>query len=250
MCYPSMSVMVLYESKALILYFAGNRSIRSKATSLASVDQKYEYRHYTATLFTKLTEPLDIPFLLASKFRELIPIFREKTQDGIDMANMLHTPEQARSMSRSSFKSQDIDKSRRRLKRLWILVCTHRARDCRCGEHGSAVAQKIRDYIRQKNLIDQVICGEVSHVGGHKCVLFQSGSRPRPGSWAIADTRPMCLCTLMAIGTALYGLSTSNHSWTRYWVSRTGSRSQDRRVLYGEGAGLTTLENQRGPMRI
>ncbi|KAG8221499.1 hypothetical protein J3R82DRAFT_1713 [Butyriboletus roseoflavus] len=55
-----------------------------------------------------------------------------------------------------------------------LYVCTHGARDCRCGDTGGAVARAIRaelDRRRQRRASDpstRIKLAEVAHVGGHK----------------------------------------------------------------------------------
>ncbi len=57
--------------------------------------------------------------------------------------------------------------------RLHIYVCTHGARDCRCGEWGSKVADALKEEISKRRESDstckysQIVMGEVGHVGGH-----------------------------------------------------------------------------------
>lgn len=57
---------------------------------------------------------------------------------------------------------------------LHLYVCTHGARDCRCGDTGGAVARTIRAELerrRQRNAADpstRIKLAEVAHVGGHK----------------------------------------------------------------------------------
>ncbi|KAH9042608.1 Sucrase/ferredoxin-like-domain-containing protein [Lactarius pseudohatsudake] len=57
---------------------------------------------------------------------------------------------------------------------LYLYVCTHGARDCRCGEWGSKVADALRNEIRRRKEIEptgkysRVVVGEVGHVGGHQ----------------------------------------------------------------------------------
>ncbi|KAF7377509.1 Altered inheritance of mitochondria protein 32 [Mycena sanguinolenta] len=54
-----------------------------------------------------------------------------------------------------------------------IYVCTHGARDCRCGDMGGKVFQALRDELDRRILADPngpakgVVLGEVGHVGGH-----------------------------------------------------------------------------------
>lgn len=55
-----------------------------------------------------------------------------------------------------------------------IYVCTHGARDCRCGETGGQVANALRAEIELRNLSEAVKLGETAHVGGHKCVFCKA----------------------------------------------------------------------------
>jgi hypothetical protein len=56
-----------------------------------------------------------------------------------------------------------------------LLVCTHTARDCRCGVLGGAFVQALREAVeRVRNVKIKIKIGEVAHVGGHKCVLLFS----------------------------------------------------------------------------
>ncbi|KAJ7779249.1 Sucrase/ferredoxin-like-domain-containing protein [Mycena metata] len=56
---------------------------------------------------------------------------------------------------------------------LHIYVCTHGARDCRCGDMGGKVFRALREDIDRRILADptgpakSVVLGEVGHVGGH-----------------------------------------------------------------------------------
>lgn len=56
-----------------------------------------------------------------------------------------------------------------------IYVCTHGARDCRCGQTGGAVVSALREELRKRQswppgdiLSSRIKIGEVGHVGGHK----------------------------------------------------------------------------------
>ncbi|KAG2004753.1 hypothetical protein CC2G_003278 [Coprinopsis cinerea AmutBmut pab1-1] len=54
-----------------------------------------------------------------------------------------------------------------------LYVCTHAARDCRCGEMGGLVAKALREAAEEWNKSKgaegvRVRVGEVGHVGGHK----------------------------------------------------------------------------------
>jgi hypothetical protein len=121
-----------------------------------------------ATFFTKLSVPLDIRALQSSNLEHWVQRFRERVQEGIEIANMWKSSQQARSAMRSAYKSAVVDISRRKTKKMWILVCTHAARDCRCGEHGKAVYNAVRQYVDDRRLNESIMYTEVSHVGGHK----------------------------------------------------------------------------------
>jgi Sucrase/ferredoxin-like len=57
---------------------------------------------------------------------------------------------------------------------LFLYVCTHGARDCRCGKWGTKVADALREEVRRRKEIEpsgkysRVVVGEVGHVGGHQ----------------------------------------------------------------------------------
>lgn len=63
---------------------------------------------------------------------------------------------------------------RRTSDEIHLYVCTHGARDCRCGDMGSQVAKALREEVARRveldpqGLISRVRVGEVGHVGGHK----------------------------------------------------------------------------------
>ncbi|KAI1798263.1 Sucrase/ferredoxin-like-domain-containing protein [Ganoderma leucocontextum] len=52
--------------------------------------------------------------------------------------------------------------------KLFLYVCTHGSRDCRCGDSGGAVARALQREIDRRGLAEDVFLGEVAHVGGHK----------------------------------------------------------------------------------
>ncbi|KAH8103354.1 Sucrase/ferredoxin-like-domain-containing protein [Cristinia sonorae] len=60
-----------------------------------------------------------------------------------------------------------------------IYVCTHRNRDCRCGDTGSAFFEALRSEVAGRQLESRVQVGAVGHVGGHKyaanALVFPSG---------------------------------------------------------------------------
>ena len=57
---------------------------------------------------------------------------------------------------------------------LYLYVCTHGARDCRCGEWGSKVADALREEIYKRKEAEptskysHIVIGEVGHIGGHQ----------------------------------------------------------------------------------
>ena len=67
-------------------------------------------------------------------------------------------------------------RSRGGAKPLYIYVCTHAARDCRCGDVGGSVAEALREEIDKRGLASTVRLGETGHVGGHQSSLLD----PRP----------------------------------------------------------------------
>ena len=53
-----------------------------------------------------------------------------------------------------------------------LYVCTHGARDCRCGDMGGKVVKALREELENRSksnpMNERVRIGEVGHVGGHK----------------------------------------------------------------------------------
>ncbi|KAF9975430.1 hypothetical protein BGZ73_000935 [Actinomortierella ambigua] len=60
-----------------------------------------------------------------------------------------------------------------------ILVCTHGARDCRCGDRGGELQRILKDMVEQTGLSSAVKVYGVSHIGGHKhapnTIMYPSG---------------------------------------------------------------------------
>ncbi|RPD65444.1 hypothetical protein L226DRAFT_567317 [Lentinus tigrinus ALCF2SS1-7] len=52
--------------------------------------------------------------------------------------------------------------------RLFLYVCTHGSRDCRCGDGGGEVVRALRAEVTKRGIEKDVFVGEVAHVGGHK----------------------------------------------------------------------------------
>jgi len=86
-----------------------------------------------------------------------------------------------------------------------MYVCTHGARDCRCGTIGGDVFRALRREVTRRAELDpsgvvgRVVVGEVGHVGGHQLSyaflhdLFRSDSE--------LGMLQTCCCSLMANGT-------------------------------------------------
>ncbi|OJA12970.1 hypothetical protein AZE42_04706 [Rhizopogon vesiculosus] len=87
-----------------------------------------------------------------------------------------------------------------------LYVCTHGARDCRCGDTGGAVAQAIRDELykrRNSNPSDpstRIKLAEVAHVGGHKYALVASILLKSDRSRAMLDMQQTSSCILTENG--------------------------------------------------
>jgi len=54
------------------------------------------------------------------------------------------------------------------LQDVYLYVCTHGARDCRCGDTGGAVSSALRAEVSRINEGKRIKVAEVGHVGGHK----------------------------------------------------------------------------------
>ena len=49
-----------------------------------------------------------------------------------------------------------------------LYVCTHGARDCRCGEQGGLVARLFKEEVERRKIGHLLKVREVGHVGGHR----------------------------------------------------------------------------------
>ncbi|KAJ7472435.1 Sucrase/ferredoxin-like-domain-containing protein [Mycena galericulata] len=89
--------------------------------------------------------------------------------------------------------------------KIYMYVCTHGARDCRCGDTGGKVFQALRDELDRRALADpsgpakNVVLGEVGHVGGHQ---FAANLLVFPhGEWLgllVPDDIPRILDTILS----------------------------------------------------
>lgn len=96
---------------------------------------------YAATAFTP-SGRVDIPLLSMETLDEVV----EELKSSVDRAP-LSTPEET----------------------THLYVCTHGARDCRCGDMGGAVVRALREEVQKRHL-SNVKVAEVGHVGGHRYV--------------------------------------------------------------------------------
>lgn len=56
---------------------------------------------------------------------------------------------------------------------VYLYVCTHGSRDCRCGDTGGKVVEALREEVEKRGLKRQVKIAETAHVGGHKYVIVE-----------------------------------------------------------------------------
>ena len=79
-----------------------------------------------------------------------------------------------------------------------IYVCTHGARDCRCGDRGRKVYDALVDSVNSARERDpggpasRVRIGEVGHVGGHKYVVVCHHGLPALIFWTIGSLQTFC----------------------------------------------------------
>ncbi|KAG0702660.1 Sucrase/ferredoxin-like-domain-containing protein [Suillus ampliporus] len=94
---------------------------------------------------------------------------RGKLETRVSMDNIEEVGEQLRVHSESAAGPTTSDSGD-----VHLYVCTHGARDCRCGDTGGAVAQAVRNELRKRRDADpndtstRIKLAEVAHVGGHK----------------------------------------------------------------------------------
>ena len=106
---------------------------------------------------------------------------------------------------------------------LHLYVCTHGARDCRCGEWGSKVAGALREEIFKRRQTDptglysRIVMGEVGHVGGHRLAYFpivSLRSFTQLGSHSSTGTPRTCLSSRTVNG-GPFALSTCTLSCSK-----------------------------------
>ncbi|KAH6909796.1 Sucrase/ferredoxin-like-domain-containing protein [Coprinopsis sp. MPI-PUGE-AT-0042] len=116
--------------------------------SLAWYNQLDEYytqpRPGSAVAFSELGGRLDIPSATEENLDEVVQQLKDHMEVG-----------------RATAPEEEID----------VYVCTHGARDCRCGDMGGRVADALRREARRYNderKTPRIRIGEIGHVGGHK----------------------------------------------------------------------------------
>lgn len=108
-----------------------------------------------ATVFSPLGGKLDIPNVSIQNMDQVEELIKRHIQGPL-----------------TSSTSQDMH----------IYVCTHGARDCRCGDRGRQVYQALVDTVKRERTnnptgpASSLRIGEVGHVGGHKLSFFYSCS--------------------------------------------------------------------------
>ncbi|KZT19414.1 hypothetical protein NEOLEDRAFT_969832 [Neolentinus lepideus HHB14362 ss-1] len=107
---------------------------------------------YKATAYSRAGGRLDIEEITTENFEETVVLLLQK-----------HSRGEAAQLDDENKYAID------------LYVCTHKERDCRCGEHGYAVAQAIQAEVKRRqesgpsNAAHRIrLMGETTHVGGHK----------------------------------------------------------------------------------
>lgn len=96
-------------------------------------------------------EQLDIPVLSEANVKEVADSLRAAKDAALEAAPLS-----------TSLKNRDV----------YLYVCTHGSRDCRCGTTGVDVATALRDQVQRRGVEAQRLkVAEVAHVGGHKYVV-------------------------------------------------------------------------------
>ncbi|TKA51175.1 hypothetical protein B0A53_05639 [Rhodotorula sp. CCFEE 5036] len=120
------------------------------------------------------------------------------------------------------------------LQRTHIFVCTHRTRDCRCGDIGEPLYDALLHEIKRRKLggelksgTDGVRIARVAHIGGHKwagnALVYRSDG---VGDWyglLRAEDAPKLLD---------YATSPSSLPWFSRWRGRLGLSSDQVRAAY------------------
>ncbi|KAK2464881.1 hypothetical protein APHAL10511_002957 [Amanita phalloides] len=93
---------------------------------------------------------------------------------GISVDNVDEVGEAMRRIAVDDLNGSDLGDRERSDNVVQLLVCTHMARDCRCGERGGAFVQRLLEEVERaqtcygNTLKCTLKIGEVGHVGGHQ----------------------------------------------------------------------------------
>ncbi|KAH9849410.1 Sucrase/ferredoxin-like-domain-containing protein [Lenzites betulinus] len=117
---------------------------------------------YTASVFARAPRwgrgRLEIPEVSLKNLEDVDAHLRRLVLGDADAGGSVTTP-----TSTPATEVRDLDR------RLHLYVCTHGARDCRCGEGGGAVARTLERELARRGIgSGDVVLGELAHVGGHK----------------------------------------------------------------------------------
>ncbi|PCH38967.1 hypothetical protein WOLCODRAFT_110374 [Wolfiporia cocos MD-104 SS10] len=116
----------------------------------------WEREAYCATAFAPDGRVLEVPEVTMENLEEVGERLREHTLGG--------------NASEASSTNEH---------KIHLYVCTHGARDCRCGETGGEVEAALRQEVAKRGIKDKVMVGSVAHIGGHKyagnLLVFPSG---------------------------------------------------------------------------
>jgi len=114
-----------------------------------------------------------------------------------------------------------------------VYVCTHGARDCRCGKIGGQVAQTLREEIDRRNLSSLIKLAETSHVGGHK---YAGNVLIYPhGEWLGYVTPPdvpSVLDAIMHLPRQNWNLRDASPLFPSHWRGRMGLEKAEQIVLH------------------
>lgn len=146
-----------------------------------------------------------------------------------------------------------------RPERTHIFVCTHRTRDCRCGDLGEPLYEALLGEIRRRKLGGELTAAEagasgvhiarVAHIGGHKyagnVLVYRSDGL---GDWCVSPGKALfslARCTLMpyclrygllraedAPKLLDYATSASSLPWYSRWRGRLGLSSDQVKAAY------------------
>ncbi|KAI0317704.1 Sucrase/ferredoxin-like-domain-containing protein, partial [Amylostereum chailletii] len=123
-----------------------------------------------------------------------------------------------------------------------LYVCTHGARDCRCGDVGGDVADALRNCATSARtrtpggIWDRVVVGEVSHVGGHRhaanMLVFPHGEWLGGLQARDLGAGPRVLDRIVESTPSLFDGSEKNPLCPEHWRGRMGLSKADQLHLY------------------